>query len=129
MGSLEAFFGITAAILAILVMVIARREKEEVRQQAYMEGHQNGTLEASSEAFNKGIRSGMREGREIGIKYLSPQEILDGIRHYIYICGEDVKGREGHRSFWIKEVHELNVERGDEYRSDWIKRVKELNVE
>jgi len=129
MGNLEAFFGVAAAILAILVMVISAKEKEEVRQQAYKEGHQNGALETSLEAFTRGMHIRMWEGRRIGAKHLSSEEILNGIRRYIYICGKDVQGREASRSGWITKVQEMNVDCEEEIRSDWIKAVKELNVE
>jgi hypothetical protein len=129
MGNLEVFFGVAAAILAILVMVISAKEKEEVRQQAYKEGRQYGASETSLEAFTRGVDIGIWEGRKIGVEHLSPEQILNGIRRYIYICGKDTQGREAFRSGWIIKVSKLNVDREEEIRSDWIKAVRELNVE
>ena len=128
MGNFEVFFGVAAAILAILVMVISAKEKEEVRQQAY-KGRQNGALETSLKAFMRGMHIGIWDGRKIGVEHLSPEEILNGIRRHIYICGKDVQGREAFRSSWITKVRELNVDRKEEIRTDWIKAVEELNVE
>ena len=129
MGNLEAFFGVAAAILAILVMVISAKEKEEVRQQAYKEGRQNGALETSLEAFERRMHIEIWEGRKIGVEHLSSEEILNGIRRYIYICGKDVQCRDASRSGWITKVQDMNVDCKEEIRSDWIKAVKELNVE
>ncbi len=126
MGNLEVFFGVAATILAILVMVISAKEKEKVRQQAYKEGRQIGALKASLEAFERRMHIGIWEWRKIGVEHLSSEEILNGIRRYIYICGKDVQEREAFRSDWIKAVKELNVEEPGEF--SWIERVEGENI-
>lgn len=126
MGYPDAFIAITTAILAILLMIIAAGE---VRQQAYKEGHRDGTAEATMDASMREMRKRMQAGGKIAVEHLSTKEILDGIRHYIYICGDEIKGRELHKRFWMKEVENLDVERKEEFKGDWIKMLKEFDIE
>lgn len=117
MAHLDAFLAIAVAFLAILVMVIASKEIGEVRQRASMDGslegqtevHEDDASEADTRGFVRGLSTGLQKGREIGVRKLTDQ-ILEGIRRFIYICGEDVKDREGYRDLWAMDMKALDVE-------------------
>jgi hypothetical protein len=67
MRNLEAFYGISVIFLTIITIIIAAKEKERARKQAFKEGHQQG--------FSRGYGAGRHRGLCCGGVPWSPIKI------------------------------------------------------
>lgn len=85
-NNFEALLGIAVALLLITMIVITAMGNNEVRRQAFKEGHQQGFKTSYDSGRHRGLCEGVERRVEIGSRNLFKADILNGILWYIIEC-------------------------------------------